>query len=325
MKLMMKKTLQGIGALGLVSCLTGASGCWSCFVRGTRIVTPRGFRRIEDLAVGDEVYSLDVESRRPVVRRVARLLRAEATETFHIAAGELHIAGVTSEHPFYDAERKAWTPAGEIQKGTQLVAWLGTSDVRDLEVTTHHRAPSKGKVEVFNLTIDGPEHNYFAEGLLVHNKDVPLGNSDPTGQPCITDEECSSGANLICAPTFDGMCGPVDKRCTPAICGEGPLRTICGCDGKPHADDNCPSGMDVEIDKRPGACAPPAGMYNCGDGTCVSESQYCVEGFTEIKCVDLPLNCTGAEASCACLEAAAMSACGCTVSDGGIRVAECKP
>ncbi|WP_437963435.1 hypothetical protein WMF04_27330 [Sorangium sp. So ce260] len=37
-------------------------------------------------------------------------------------------------------------------------------------MTAHRPAPSAGKVDVFNLTIDGPERNYFAEGLLVHNK-----------------------------------------------------------------------------------------------------------------------------------------------------------
>ena len=45
------------------------------------------------------------------------------------------------------------------------------ADIRELEVTVCRRAAVAGEVEVFNLTIDGPEHNYFAEGVLVHNKD----------------------------------------------------------------------------------------------------------------------------------------------------------
>lgn len=320
----MKNTWKGMGALGLGFWLMGA-GCWSsCFVRGTRIVTPQGFRRIEDLVVGDEVYSLDLATRRPVVRRVAEVLRAEAAEILHIAAGELVLAGVTPEHPLYDAELGAYAPAGELQKGTRLVAWLGAADVRELEITEHRSASARGKVEVFNLTIDGPEHNYFAEGLLVHNKDVPTSGNNFEGLPCASNADCAPGG-LFCVPTSDGLCGSVEATCEKIECEDGPLRTICGCDGKPHIADNCPSVNDVNIDKRPESCAPPEGMYNCGNGTCALETQYCLEGYLAVECKDLPPSCTGAEASCECLEAAGVASCGCVVSDGGIRVSGCKP
>jgi hypothetical protein len=104
------------------------------------------------------------------VRRVARVIRATATEVLHVAAGELVIAGVTAEHPFHDADRGAWIEAGALREGTRLLAWLGSADVRELSITAHRPAPSAGKVEVFNLTIDGPERSYFAEGLLVHDR-----------------------------------------------------------------------------------------------------------------------------------------------------------
>jgi len=315
---------HGIGAVGLGLCVMGASCFNSCFVRGTRIVTPRGLRRIEEIAVGDEVYSLDLETQRPVARCVARVLCARAAEIFHIAAGELTIAGVTSEHPFYDAARAAWTPAGEVSEGTRLVAWLGASDVRELEVTAHRRAPAAGLVDVYNLTIDGPEHNYFAEGLLVHNKDVPGVDFDATGAPCESDADCNGGF-LVCATVSDGRCGPVEQRCTEPFCGEGPLTTVCGCDGKPHADDRCPGLEPFGIDKRAGACTPPEGMYNCGDGMCASDSEFCLAGYSAITCVDLPPNCMGAQASCKCLELAGVMGCGCSLEEGGIRVAECKP
>lgn len=178
----MRAMWRGTGVFGAGLLMTGAAcGTDSCFVRGTRIVTPRGFRRIEELDYGDEVFSLDLERRAPVVRRVARVLRATATEVLHVAAGELVLAGVTAEHPFYDAERGAWVEASALREGTRLLGWLGSADVRELSVTAHRPAPSAGKVEVFNLTIDGPERNYFAEGLLVHNKSMMCWDCDRDG------------------------------------------------------------------------------------------------------------------------------------------------
>ncbi|UQA56374.1 Hint domain-containing protein [Polyangium aurulentum] len=317
---------HGIGVVGLGLCVAGASCFNSCFVRGTRIVTPRGLRRIEEISVGDEVYSLDLETRRPVVRCVARVLRARAAEIFHIAAGELSIAGVTSEHPFYDAERAAWTPAGEVSEGTRLVAWLGASDVRELLVTTHRKMPDAPPVDVYNLTIDGPEHNYFAEGFLVHNKDPPGVEFDAMGAPCDSDADCPPITVLLtCATVSDGRCGTIEQRCTESLCAEGPLTTVCGCDGKPHADDRCTGIKPFAIDKRAGACTPPEGMLHCGDETCASDSQFCMAGYSEIKCADLPPQCLGAQATCKCLELAGVEGCGCSVEDGGLRVAECKP
>ena len=322
----MKNVGRGIGALALGFGVMGA-GCWtwSCFVRGTRIITPQGFRPIEDLRVGDEVYSLDVATRRPVVRRVGALLRAEATEILHIAAGELVLRGVTAEHPFYDAEQGTWTPAGEIHEGTRILAWLGAADVRELGITTHRTAGAIGKVEVFNLTIDGPEHNYFAEGFLVHNKDPPGYGGTGEGTPCFATTDCTP-YGLTCATIpDDGTCGEIARECTAAGCEEGPLRTICGCDGKPHITDSCPSFNDIQVDTRPGACAPPEGMMNCGSGTCAVDTQFCVEGFTSIQCVDLPPSCTGPDATCDCFMAAGISTCGCNTDDVGFRVRACAP
>ncbi|WP_434040824.1 MULTISPECIES: hypothetical protein [Sorangium] len=41
---------------------------------------------------------------------------------------------------------------------------------RELSVTAHRPAPSAGRVDIFNLTIDGLERNNLAEGLLVHDR-----------------------------------------------------------------------------------------------------------------------------------------------------------
>jgi hypothetical protein len=101
----------------------------------------------------------------------------------HVArlqAGELGIAGVSLEHPVWDEAAQRWTPVAQLSLGSSVVALLPGGTPRTLGLTHLESLPSKSPVEVFNLEVDGEEHNYFAEGILVHNKsggDGPNGGS----------------------------------------------------------------------------------------------------------------------------------------------------
>ncbi|MBX7194775.1 MAG: Hint domain-containing protein [Sandaracinaceae bacterium] len=145
--------------------------CGACFVRGTRIATPKGRRPIEDLAVGDTVFAYDTERAVIVERPVVDVLRTRSRELLSLRAGELVIAGVTSEHPFWDTRSSRWVRAEDLALGHHLLGWLGAGETRALPISELRREKVYGEVEVFNITVGGgEEHNYFAEGLLVHNK-----------------------------------------------------------------------------------------------------------------------------------------------------------
>jgi hypothetical protein len=151
-------------------------------------------------------------------------------------------------------------------------------------------------------------------------------SSGTAGTTCDDDSDCTMGFNLVCVSTDDGVCGPTTKKCVeyPPSCGEGTLTTVCGCDGKSHAKGPCPSDLPFQIDTRAEGCPPAAGTFWCGNGACNVGTQYCVEDDMSIDCMDLPANCMGAEANCACLAAAGMTGCGCVdESGGGIRFNAC--
>ena len=76
------------------------SGGTPCFVAGTMILTPSGYRPIEDLRVGDEVVSGS-----GAIRKV------EKAGTKKAVVGELHVVGrpnfiCTPDHPFFAVEMK---------------------------------------------------------------------------------------------------------------------------------------------------------------------------------------------------------------------------
>ena len=83
----------------------------------------------------------------------------------------------TPNHPFYVAGRKEPVPAGELRLGDELLVLdaargqaapgLGILKVQSLE----QLAPEP---TVYNLEVEGP-HNYFASGVLVHNKSASAG------------------------------------------------------------------------------------------------------------------------------------------------------
>jgi hypothetical protein len=154
-----------VGRVILLGC------CGTCFVRGTRVSTPKGLRPIEDLAVGDTVFSYDLARACIVERPVTDLLRSTSREIFSVRAGELSIAGVTAEHPFWDTRSESWVKASQLALGHSVLGWLGAGDTRALPVDALARVRTQAEVEVFNITVGGgEEHNYFAEGILVHNK-----------------------------------------------------------------------------------------------------------------------------------------------------------
>src|SRR5215216_6008033 len=96
----------------LVASLIFACGEDSCFVRGTRVLTPSGWRPIEELTLGAEVLSYDTLSKEVVVRKVSRLLTALASRVARLQAGELAILGVTLSHPVWDEAAQRWATVG---------------------------------------------------------------------------------------------------------------------------------------------------------------------------------------------------------------------
>ena len=157
----------------LLSCLYGCDPY--CFVAGTEVATPDGVQAIEELRPGDIVLGYDLESQKLVTRPVIAIHDRTAGEILTLSAGGAKVRGSTAEHPFYDAAVGDFTPADELAPGKSQVLLLDGDRVMQVELTT--KSVFERATTVYNLSVGGPEHNFFADGILVHNKS--FGSSFP--------------------------------------------------------------------------------------------------------------------------------------------------
>jgi len=130
-----------------------------CFVAGTGVLMADwSTRAIETIEVGDKVLSWDIVKR--------DFVEAEIVETFHHEPddidGYLFIngIGVTPNHLIYAGE---WRPAGQLQIGDVMLGYGG------LPLPVQEIIRVDGRVRTYNLHTNHETHNYFADGVLVHN------------------------------------------------------------------------------------------------------------------------------------------------------------
>lgn len=154
-------------------------GGFACFAAGTPIRTPRGEVPIESLVEGDLVLSYDERLHQIVPGRVVGRMSAEKPIGRFLREGGAPLF-VTAEHPFYFPELGAYRAVGTIFGEARLLALAQGEELRATSAVAHGWFASGERSQtVYNITVDG-HHNYFAGGVLVHNKPPPC---SPHGGP----------------------------------------------------------------------------------------------------------------------------------------------
>ena len=144
-----------------------------CFPAGTLItMADLSSVPIDAVRVGDLVLAYDTETGRARPERVLRTF----VHPYLAGSSLIHVndqLAATPEHPFF--RNGAWSPAGEIGLGDSLVRMeigaRGGPTFLQTPVTSVHREVIRSETAVYNLEID-ELHDYFAGGVLVHNKPV---------------------------------------------------------------------------------------------------------------------------------------------------------
>ena len=150
-------------ALGGEYVLINTAGTY-CFLAGTQVLTENGLVNIEDIKIGDFVYSINMDTNNRELKQVTSLFSGQTNEVYEITIGD-EVVKTTPKHEFYIVD-KGWIRAYELEIGDEIVS---TGDEKMIIKKIVHKT-NQELTPVYNLTVDG-NHTYLITkySLLVHN------------------------------------------------------------------------------------------------------------------------------------------------------------
>jgi Pretoxin HINT domain/Domain of unknown function (DUF4280) len=161
----------------------------ACFVAGTPVATKDGLKNIEEIKVGDKVWSYDEKTGEIGLREVLNTIERKINTLVELTIDGEKIL-TTPEHPFYSSGE--WKEAGLLETGDNIMLFSGrltkvqsisyqldaikTNTVVSIQSDTglqHNIEVTEKGIKVFNFEVEG-WHTYFVGfwKFLVHNAQV---------------------------------------------------------------------------------------------------------------------------------------------------------
>lgn len=160
--------------------VTGKGGC--CFPAGTKITMVDGScKNIEDIRLGDQVLSYDIE-KREFTSWIVKMLGNPVHPVYEINDGLIR---VTVDHPFYIKKPDKRTGWGAIDAKRSMDSIIFKEDVLTLEVGDQLFTSdgewikvtsitlSSEPVQTYNILSFSGTRTYFANGILVYEEHPP--------------------------------------------------------------------------------------------------------------------------------------------------------
>ncbi|KPH96791.1 Hedgehog/intein hint domain-containing protein [Actinobacteria bacterium OK074] len=135
-----------------------------CFPPGTKVATEDGPKPIEEIEVGDRVWSLDQATGQQSLQRVLKLFHHTVDRLIRVRTADGHIEA-TDRHRFWARER-GWVEARDLRAGDTFETQDGESE------KVLGTSLVEGEVQVFNFEVEQTHTYYVYAGsvpVLVHN------------------------------------------------------------------------------------------------------------------------------------------------------------
>jgi RHS repeat-associated protein len=176
----------GLAEAAIAGALMGGVGSSAtaqrlCFAAGTLVVTENGTKRIEEMQIGDKVWSYNEKTGKSEINTALDAFLSGYTDKIvEIKAGG-ELIEATEDHPFYIDN--SWVKAKDLKEGTILT----TKDGMKIKIDSVKVVKKGEKIPVYNITVD-IAHTYYVTNskILVHNLKCiaccGLNHRDPSGK-----------------------------------------------------------------------------------------------------------------------------------------------
>lgn len=147
-------TIDGEGSIDVLQKESSFPSCPICLAVGTLIDTPRGAVRVEDLKVGDQVWTLNDAGER-VAARILRMASVRVPATHQIV------------HVTLNDGRELWASQGHPTADGQALGDLKVGDTLDgVRIVHIDQVPYSGTA-TFDILPSGDTGFYWANGILL--------------------------------------------------------------------------------------------------------------------------------------------------------------
>eukprot|EP01084_Bolivina_argentea_P169233 293398_1 len=147
--------------------------CGGCFVNGTNVLLSNMEKiKIEDINIGDNVLTYSLNEKKIVPSRVNSVLKFEVNELVTITFENAVSVVCTPSHPFYVANKDSWCSVNNVKYGKLYIGdHVMNHKSHKFKITNIvYKYINDGCITVRTLSVEGNNHNYFANDILVHNK-----------------------------------------------------------------------------------------------------------------------------------------------------------
>ena len=138
----------------------------SCFVAGTKVAVENGYKNIEDIRIGDYVYSYNLDTNKKELKKVLETFVHQKDEIYTLKVNN-QLIHTTEEHPFY-VINKGWVNTEKLNFNDKLLSVkTGPTNIQNI-------SKRNNKTCVYNIEVEN-NHNYLitTDEILVHNKPEP--------------------------------------------------------------------------------------------------------------------------------------------------------
>ena len=135
-----------------------------CFVAGTKVKTENGYKNIEDIKIGEKVYSYNLDNNELELKEVIDTIESSTIDTYKMTIGDKTVE-MSPRHQIYIID-KGWTRAYDVKSGNMMLSINGEK----IKITNIEYKKYDEPIKTYNLTVEG-NSNYFVTDIqvLVHN------------------------------------------------------------------------------------------------------------------------------------------------------------